>query len=284
MSYFETKLKEDIHTPSVDIFKKIHICLVNPENAGNLGSIARVMENMGVCTDLLMVGSKELLIDSAARRLAVHAADKLSTAKVFTSLKEALHSLPGSQLVLGTTARVGSAHRPHPLWLRDATEKAVQHIVQKNIASLVFVFGCESDGLNNEDLALCDWVVTIPSSSQYRSLNLSQAVMISCYEFYMSVIEAPKKQEEAGTQKQRLIQHMLTWAEKVGFVLPGDPARMRPQLEKIFQNLPSYLDDVKTLHGLIDQTIRSLDKGYADIRGRYKHWTNKDGESHVGNE
>ena len=47
---------------------------------------------------------------------------------------------------------------------------------------------------------------------------------------------------------------------------------MRPRLEEIFSHLPNHIKDVKTLHGLIDQTIRSVHKGEADFKGIYRHW------------
>ena len=78
-------------------------------------------------------------------------------------------------------------------------------------------------------------------------------------------------------QKQKLIAHFVRLAEEVGFVLPGDPFKMRPRLEKILSALPPYLPEVKTLHGLFDQISRSVKKGSPDVRGRYRqHWESAD--------
>ncbi len=142
----------------------------------------------------------------------------------------------------------------------------------EELDEIYFVFGCEADGLSNEEVAECDQVVTIPSVPQYRSLNLSQAVMVFLYEWNRTrLVESEKPVQSSRSQKQKLIAHFLRLAEDVGFVLPGDPFKMKPRLETILSTLPPYLPEVKTLHGLLDQIARSVKKGSPDIRGRYRH-------------
>jgi len=63
---------------------------------------------------------------------------------------------------------------------------------------------------------------------------------------------------------------VLQLADEVGFILPGDPYKMKPRLEEILSHLPNHLQEVKTLHGLIDQIVRTLRKGEIDLKGRYK--------------
>ena len=86
------------------------------------------------------------------------------------------------------------------------------------------------------------------------------------------LLDWPKHEGRRISQKDRLAEHLIRLAEAVGFVLPGDPKKMRPRLEEIFSHLPNHIKDVKTLHGLIDQTIRSVHKGEADFKGIYRHW------------
>jgi tRNA C32,U32 (ribose-2'-O)-methylase TrmJ len=73
------------------------------------------------------------------------------------------------------------------------------------------------------------------------------------------------------SQKGRLISHLVEVAEQVGFILPDDPHKMRPRLEQILLGvLPNHIEDVKTLHGLLDQIARSVKKGGPDFKGRFR--------------
>ena len=53
---------------------------------------------------------------------------------------------------------------------------------QIGIAKLVIVLGRDSTGMTNEGLQKCDFVVTIPTSKDYPTLNLAQAAGILLYE------------------------------------------------------------------------------------------------------
>lgn len=267
------------HSGKNDLRKQIHAVLVRPEVGGNVGSVARALANMGIEGDLFIVGSPKI-VDNECLKLAKHAASRFETARFVSTLEEALIDKGPHGLALAATARIGSPNRPHPLQVREAMEKAVRKLALREATSLYLVFGPESDGLMNDEIAQCDWVVTIPSSPGYRSLNLAQSVLLFTYEVQVNLLEkAAAFESERISQKERLVQHLLRLAEEAGFVLPGDPMKMRPRLEEIFSHLPNHIKDVKTLHGLIDQIIRSLKKGGADFKGRYRHLVESRSES-----
>ena len=259
------------HSTCGEFRKRLHIVLVRPEQGGNVGSVARAMANMGIDGGLRIVGTPAILNDEA-RKMAVHAQSGLDAIRFFPTLAAALADIQSPALLsLAATARVGSASRPHPLWVRPAMERAITKLRHGEASDLAFVFGCESDGLRNEEVAACDWVVTIPSTDDYRSLNLAQAVLVFSYEAQLNLArEWETFQSSRPSQKERLIAHLLQLAEEVGFVLPEDPFKMRPRLEEIFSQLPSHVKEVKTLHGLLDQVIRTVRKGRVDLKGRYK--------------
>jgi TrmH family RNA methyltransferase len=251
--------------------KKVHIVLVRPENPRNVGSIARALENMGIYGSFRLVAPHTEL-GPEAERLAMHAKERLNDIQSFPSLKDAL-LVEGSSLVLGSTAEVGSSHRPHPLWVEEAVERAVKKLCQKDIGNLFLVFGPESDGLTNEEISLCDWIATIPSVNAYRSLNLSQAVLVFSYEVNRVLLKGQVSEVITGdSQKERLVGHLIRLAEETGFILKGDPFKMRPKLESVFSKLPNHIPEASTLHGLVEQIIRSVRKGEVDLKGRFKHY------------
>lgn len=251
--------------------KNVHIVLSRPEQGGNVGSTCRAIANMGIESPLRIVGDRSIL-NAEAEKMAKHATDKLESIRFFPTLQAALET-PGNKpkLSLAATARIGSPHRPHPLWVREAVEKATERLVSGAVSDIFFVFGPESSGLTNEEVALCDWVVTIPSLAKYRSLNLSQAVLVFAYEANANLIEKMRRFEsEKPGQKAKIIDHLMVMAKEVGFLHENDPYKMRPRLEEILSHLPNNLEDAKTIHGLIDQIVRSVKKGEVDLKGRFR--------------
>jgi tRNA/rRNA methyltransferase len=106
--------------------------------------------------------------------MAVSAADILKKGETYASLQDAIQDLG---LVIGTTRRLGG-HRGVFLPFDKAISKARRISYGQKVG---IVFGRESKGLANEDSALCDHLVTIPTGSSYPSLNLAQAVMVAIF-------------------------------------------------------------------------------------------------------
>ena len=178
----QTKVFHRFDGGGKDLRKRIDVILVRPEISQNVGAAARYLANMGINGSVKIVGSPSIINESSFR-LAKHASDRLRKIQFFASLSEALKDKDrASNLVLAASARSGSAHRPHPIPVDVAVGRAIRKLATKTTTKIVFVFGPESDGLDNEEILLCDWVVTIPSSSEYRSLNLAQAILIFSYE------------------------------------------------------------------------------------------------------
>ncbi len=151
------------------------VILVEPENADNVGMIARAMKNFGF-RRLRIVRP---MFDSFDRAMAaaMRAKDVLEGAEIFLYLDEAFE---GIDVVIGTTARISKYNvdrRAIPL------RTLVDSLKWDTVYGLVM--GRESTGLTSEELAKCDVVVTIPTSSEYPALNLANATAIMLYEFYM---------------------------------------------------------------------------------------------------
>ncbi len=152
--------------------EKIAIILVSPENPDNIGAVARAVKNMGFADLRLVKPPKAWRVK--AKKMAVSAEDILKNAKEYTRLRDAIQNLG---LVIGTTRRSGG-QRGAFLPFNEAVSKVRGNLHHQKIGIL---FGCESKGLANEDSALCDHLVTIPTGPSYPSLNLAQAVMVMLF-------------------------------------------------------------------------------------------------------
>ena len=152
--------------------EKIAIILVSPENPDNVGAVARAVKNMGFSDLRLVAPSPKWRTKS--KKMAVSAEDILEKADEFSSLQEATQDLG---LVIGTTRR-GGGHRGVFLPFDQTISKVRGGSSHQKIG---IVFGRESKGLANEESALCDHLVTIPTGQTYPSLNLAQAVMVMLF-------------------------------------------------------------------------------------------------------
>src|SRR4028119_1900259 len=166
----------------------IRIVLVEPAGPLNVGSVARVMKNMGL-HQLVLVNPHCDHLGEEARLMAVRAADILETAKVVENLPAAL---VGCVRAIATT---GDDSRSLPTKLEDPAE-ALPWLLE---APSALIFGPEDCGLTNAQLNRAQRLIRIPSSDAYSSLNLAQAVAICCYELYL---EQGKRKREEGRGKQ----------------------------------------------------------------------------------
>lgn len=158
----------------------IRLILVEPAGPLNIGSVARVMKNMGL-THLVLVNPQCDYLGAEARQMAVHAGDVLDTARAVATLPEAL---AGCRKAIATTGR------PRALADRlEAPRTALPWLLEDRLEpnSAALIFGPEDRGLNNQELNQAHRFVYIPSNPIYPSLNLAQAVGICCYELYQSV-------------------------------------------------------------------------------------------------
>ncbi|HOW58683.1 MAG TPA: RNA methyltransferase [Candidatus Omnitrophota bacterium] len=169
----------------------IAIILVASENADNIGAVARAIKNMGFCDFRLVRPPRAWR--SKGKKMAMSAADILKHAKVFSSTRDAIRDL---NFIVGATRRRGSG-RGSFLSFQEAIARIIRESRRHRVG---IVFGCESKGLANQDLQLCDYAVTIPASDAYPSLNLAQAVMVILF----SLAQWQGGQVQSKSQKKEI--------------------------------------------------------------------------------
>jgi len=169
----------------------IRIILVEPAGPLNVGSVARVMKNMGL-HQLVLVNPQCDYLGEEARLMAVRAADILENARVVESLPEAL---VGCTRAIATTGD----DRSLPTQLEQPAD-ALPWLLE---APSALIFGREDCGLTNAELNYAQRLIRIPSSDAYTSLNLAQAVAVCCYELYRkedpsTSLRVQRRNEEEG--------------------------------------------------------------------------------------
>jgi tRNA/rRNA methyltransferase len=152
----------------------ITFILIEPQDDRNVGSVARALLTMGH-SELRLVRPECDPLSERARALAHGSHEILENSRVYENIELATFDC---DLVVAATAR----HRKQVYHYYDA--KDVPGIIAgmgRKVEKIAVVFGKESNGLSNDDIAYCDIVSTIAQKNVYPSLNLSQAVMIYSY-------------------------------------------------------------------------------------------------------
>lgn len=238
----------------------IRIILVNPSHPGNIGATARAMKLMGL-SDLVLVAPKHFP-DPAATARATGAADLLESARVTSSLSEALIDCV---TVYAATARGRSLAIP-TLSARDCGEE----IAQSSGEQIALVFGRECSGLTNEELSLAHRAICIPTSAEFKSLNLAAAVQIVCYECFMArqntgsiVPEAKlKKGDERASMEQMagLYGHLEKTLTDIEFLKPKQSATLMQRLTRLYNRAELSVNELNILRGILSDTDRQLEK------------------------
>jgi tRNA/rRNA methyltransferase len=228
------------------------VILVEPQLGENIGAAARAMGNFGL-SRLRLVKPRQGWPNEKARMMAVGADRVLDDALVFDSLQAAIADC---SFVLATTARAHDQAKPVIGAAAAAAEMAPRVAAGETVA---LVFGRERNGLENDEVALADGIVTLPVNPAFASLNLAQAVVILAYEWFKRATSGalpfamPQKSAPAG--KQQLLAFFASLErelEKVEFFRPPDKREtMQINLRNIFTRMAPTQQDIQTLHGVI---------------------------------
>jgi len=228
----------------------ISIVLVDTKTPANIGSVARAMMNMGF--------SRLVLVDppedkhGEARKLAAGAYEILDRAAVRSTLKDAVSD---QGLVIGASRHRGRRRRN----IHAPREMAEQTVPLLNRNKVSLVFGNEVNGLENTDLALCHELISIPSSEAFSSLNLSHAVMVVLYEFFVAATatSCPDNTELAlDRELEHFYEHMKNTLLDIEFIDDRNTEHMMFSLRQLFGRTRLDGREVGILRGILSAVDR----------------------------
>lgn len=235
------------------------VILVESQLDQNIGKTARAMLNFGL-TDLRLVRPKAPHDNKTARALSAGAEKVLERAKVFETLQEAAKEL---SFVLATTTRprdmIKDVYTP-----RNAIDQILSHLGQHSDHRAGIVFGPERSGLENDDIAFCDAIITAPLNPEFSSLNLAQAVVIVAYEWFQSsqdiTSDQPSKAEEDPLVPQEdlhgFLNHLEEELEKAGYFRTQHMKEtMTRNLRNMFARMPFTTQEVRSLRGVVASLV-----------------------------
>ena len=264
----------------------IRIILVEPAGPLNIGSVARVMKNMGL-RRLVLVNPHCNLLGAEARQMAVHGVDLLEAAQTVTTIPEALQ---GCQRAIATTARVRT-----PETQLETPEEALPWLLSDSAGNgarnhstdiqSALIFGPEDRGLSNRELNYAQRFIQIPANPAYPSLNLAQAVAVCGYVLYRSAQAAAVETaaEPLGANLPKTIfgegraektslsltadlgnlegyyQHLEAILLKIGYLYPHTAESRMEKFRRLLHRARPSEQEVAMLRGILRQVEWALD-------------------------
>jgi tRNA/rRNA methyltransferase len=237
------------------------IILVRPQLVVNIGMCARAMVNFGLADLRLAAPREEWPCQGSLREIAYNAAagaaHLLDRAAVYATVQEAVADL-------------------HYLWATTARERgqgkrivapvcAMQECAGRMAAGEThgILFGPERAGLDNDEIAMADAIITFPVNPAYASLNLAQAVLLIAYEWlranagdlprFSALNPSPPARREMVLS---FFDYLEAELERAGFFRPaGKHPIMRRNLRNIFHRIGLTEQDVRTLRGAVVRLV-----------------------------
>ena len=158
----------------------IQIAFLEPKIGGNIGAIARSMANFNL-NELILINPQCDPKSEEVMNRAKHAKKIIENAKIVSSI-----DFLDSDYLIGTTSALGADYNipRSTIRIKQLAEKIAELEAKKSDAKITILIGREGDGLNNHEINLCDFMVTIPTFPEYPVLNASHAASIIFYELF----------------------------------------------------------------------------------------------------
>ena len=233
---------------------RIRFVLCRPSHPGNVGAAARAMKTMGLA-DLRLVAPQRYPAPEA-QWMATNAIDVLEAATVHASLADSIKDCVAA-FALSARPREWS---PQVLDARAAAARAAQFE-----GEVAFVFGNETAGLTNEEMFACQFLVHIPASPQFSSLNLAQAVQVLAYELRVASVAAPAHEPADADERdppatveqlEHFFSHLAQTLDDIDFHKGRSPRTIMKRLRRLFLRADLEQREVRILRGILDDAQR----------------------------
>ena len=236
--------------------------LVRPQMGENIGGAARAMWNFGL-DRLRLIAPRDGWPNQKAVAMASGAGRLLDQAGLFDTTAAALTDC---DYVFATTARSRGLTKPVVSPERAMEQSRALIAEGKKVAVL---FGPERAGLENDDIARANAIISVPVNPDFASLNLAQCVLLTAYEWRRQTTQVvPEAMEMAKTdfasalEVEKLGDHFEDRLDTAGFFFPQTKAEgMKLNLRNMWSRMPLTRADVQILHGMLRQMVRWKERG-----------------------
>jgi len=229
----------------------ITIVLSRPKHETNIGFVVRCAMNMDI-DRLIVIPRKGGYDDEEIGRTATHFGHELVRGIEYCDDLEG--ALAEFQYVVGTTARCGNTNLKRDIAGPREMASTMAGLSESN--DIALLFGPEDRGLTNDELRYCDLLVTIPVSERMRSINLSHAVMILCYEIFLARKGTTGRfvpKLATSREKEDMFSHLKEIFVRINFINHENPDYWMTAIRRFFSRMNLCSRDVKIIRGICRQ-------------------------------
>ena len=198
---------------------KFGFILIKPQLGENIGACARSMKNFGF-SKLNIVSPKFTFPNHKTKTTSVGAYDIINKAKVYKSTNDAINEF---DIIISLSARKREINKRH-----ISIQEFLKIIKKRNQSKFGLMFGPEASGLTNKDISLSNFILTIPTSKKFKSLNLSHSVTVICYEIFklFNLDKFNNKRSDikvsSKSKLSSVVNHLVNLLDAKNFFLPHE--------------------------------------------------------------
>ena len=235
----------------------VAVALIEPQYPVNVGHIARLMKNFGL-ESLYFV--RPYFDKAEAAKYSTHGNAILVAAKTVT-LRQLTKKF---DVLIGTTA-IQATSRLNILRESISAEHLASIIHDSSTKDFCILLGRESSGLNNEELKMCNLVVTIDTKTNYRTMNVAHALAILLYEISKLQSELPvkksKKRVDLASQKDidLFLQYVSKLADAGNYDLHKKPLLEAAAKTLMAKGMPTT-KDIMLLVSLLRKSLLAIER------------------------
>ena len=236
--------------------KNIYFILVRPQIGENIGSVARAIKNFNI-KHLRIVNPRCSWPNQKALATSVGAKDVLKSTKIYKSIEKSIGDL---DIVFASSSRIRKINK------KTISVSNLKSKIKKG-RKIGILFGPEASGLSNDEISAADYLVKIPSSKKFSSLNLSHSAIIFCFEIFMhfsqNKIEYRTRYKSSVAKKSevnKFLNFIIKGLDKKGFLQPVHKRQsMIRNINNIFQRINLSEQEIRILLGIFS-TLNEFNK------------------------
>ena len=235
--------------------------LIRPQMGENIGAAARGMWNFGL-DRMRVIAPRDGWPNQRAVAMASGAGRLLDEALLFDDTEGAIADC---DYVYATTAR------PRGLTKLVLSPEAAMQDARARISQgqkVAVMFGPERAGMENDDIARANAIISVPVNPEFPSLNLAQCVLLTGYEWRREAVPVAAARVDAvgdwaeQIEIEKLAEHYEERLAQAGFFFPEHKAEsMKVNLRNLWSRMPMTRADVQMLHGIMRQMVRWKERG-----------------------
>ena len=234
----------------------IYFILVRPQMGENIGFVARAIKNFNI-KYLRIVNPRCNWPNQRALATSVGAKDVLKSAKIYDSLEKSISDL---DIIFASSSRIRKVNK------KIISVSNLKTKIRKG-RKVGILFGPEASGLSNDEISCADYLVKIPSSKKFSSLNLSHSAIIFCFEIFQ-YFSRKKVEYKTGykssvakkSEVNKFLDFIIQGLDKKGFLQPDHKRKsMVRNINNIFHRINLSEQEIRILLGIFS-TLNEFNK------------------------